>query len=64
MLLLSKRVVSLQKVLESSRIQPNYRITLTKEIRRRLKVKVGDIIVYVEDEKGNIILKKGELKPL
>lgn len=35
---------------------------MTKEIRRKLKAKVGDIIVYVEDERGNVIIKKAELK--
>jgi AbrB family looped-hinge helix DNA binding protein len=48
----------------NSRVQPNYRITLIKSVRKKLNVKIGDIVVYVEDEKGNIILKKGELRPL
>jgi len=53
-----------QKVIGSSKVQPNYRITLISEVRKKLKLKIGDIIIYVEDEKGNIILKKGELKPV
>jgi len=52
----------LQRVIGSSKVQPNYRITLIKKVRKKLKVDIGDIIIYVEDEKGNITLKKGELK--
>lgn len=48
----------------SSKIQPNYRITLTKAIRKKLNVKVGDIVLYIEDERGNILIKKGQLKPI
>jgi len=54
----------LKKVLGSSRVQANYRITLIREVQKKLNVKIGDIVVYVEDEEGNIILKKGELKPI
>jgi len=50
--------------LGSSRIQPNYRITLTKIIRQKLNVKIGDTVIYMEDQKGNIIIKKGQLKPI
>ena len=52
----------MKKVLGSSRVQANYRITLIREVQKKLNVKIGDIVVYVEDEEGNIILKKGELK--
>lgn len=54
----------MEKTLGNSRVQPNYRVTLVKSVRRKLNVKIGDIVVYIEDEKGNIILKKGELRPL
>jgi bifunctional DNA-binding transcriptional regulator/antitoxin component of YhaV-PrlF toxin-antitoxin module len=54
----------LDKVLGSTKVQPNNRITLIKEIQSKLKVKVGDIVMYIEDEKGNIIIKKGQLKPI
>jgi len=52
----------MEKIVANSRVQPGFRITLTKEIRRKLKAKVGDIIVYLEDERGNVIIKKAELK--
>jgi bifunctional DNA-binding transcriptional regulator/antitoxin component of YhaV-PrlF toxin-antitoxin module len=58
------RVSTLEKVLGSSKVQPNNRVTLTKGIRKKLKVTIGDIVIYVEDEKGNIIIKKGQLKPV
>jgi len=54
----------LQRIIGSSKIQPNYRITLITTIREKLDVEVGDLILFVEDERGDIILRKGELKPL
>jgi len=50
------------EIVANSRVQPGYRITLTKDIRRKLKARVGDIIAFIEDERGNIIIKKAELK--
>jgi AbrB family looped-hinge helix DNA binding protein len=52
----------MDKIIANSRVQPGFRITLTKEIRRKLKTKVGDIIAFIEDDRGNIIIKKAELK--
>ena len=52
----------MDKIVGNSRVQPSFRITITKEVRRRLKVKIGDTVAFVEDERGNIILKKAELK--
>jgi len=46
-----------EKVLGTSKVGPKYRITLVKSIQTKLKVKIGDIIVFMEDEKGNIFLK-------
>ncbi|WGM89319.1 MAG: hypothetical protein NUK63_10500 [Candidatus Bathyarchaeum tardum] len=54
----------MEKVLGSSKIQPNNRITVIKQIQKKLRVKIGDIIIYIEDEKGNIIIKKGQLNPV
>lgn len=45
-------------------VQPNFRVTLSRKVQKKLKVDIGDIVVYIEDDKGNIIVKKGELKPL
>lgn len=52
----------MEKVLGSSKVQPNYRVTVVRNVQKKLNVKIGDIVVYVEDEKGNVILKKGQLK--
>ena len=57
-------VLKLEKVLGSSTVQSNNRVTLVKQIQKKLNVKIGDIVIYVEDEKGDIILKKGQLKPV
>ena len=54
----------MDKIVANSRVQPGFRITLTKEIRKRLKVKVGDMMAFIEDEYGNIVIKKAELKTI
>jgi bifunctional DNA-binding transcriptional regulator/antitoxin component of YhaV-PrlF toxin-antitoxin module len=46
-----------EKVLGTSKVGPKFRITLVKPVQTKLKVKIGDLIVFVEDEKGNVILK-------
>jgi hypothetical protein len=45
-------------------VQPNNRITVIRQVQKKLNVKIGDIVIYVEDEKGNITIKKGQLKPI
>jgi AbrB family looped-hinge helix DNA binding protein len=50
------------KIVANSRVQPGFRVTLTKEIRKKLKTKVGDMIAFIEDEQGNVLIKKAELK--
>ena len=52
----------MDKIMANSRVQPGFRITLTKDIRKKLKAKVGDLIIFIEDERGNIIIKKAELR--
>jgi len=63
-ILLNERVSPSEKILGTSKVQPNYRVTLIRKVQKKLKVNVGDIVVYIEDKKGNIIIKKGEFKPL
>lgn len=47
------------KIINTSRIQRNFRITLVKAVRPKLgKPKVGDIIGFYEDSEGKIIIKK------
>lgn len=59
-----ERVKPLEKVLGNSKVQPNNRITLIRQIQKKLNVKTGDIVVFVEDEKGNIVIKKGQVKAI
>jgi AbrB family looped-hinge helix DNA binding protein len=54
----------MDKILGDSRVQPNFRVTLTKEVRRRLRVKVGDTVAYSEDQDGNVVIRKAELRPV
>jgi AbrB family looped-hinge helix DNA binding protein len=54
----------MDRIIANSRVQPGFRITLTREIRKKLKTKVGDIVAFIEDEHGNIIIKKAELKAI
>lgn len=47
------------KIIDTSKIQENFRITLVETVRDKLdKPKVGDIIGFYEDGEGNIIIKK------
>jgi bifunctional DNA-binding transcriptional regulator/antitoxin component of YhaV-PrlF toxin-antitoxin module len=44
-------------VLGTSKVDPRYRITLVQPIPELLGVKAGDLIVFVRDEEGNVILR-------
>jgi bifunctional DNA-binding transcriptional regulator/antitoxin component of YhaV-PrlF toxin-antitoxin module len=55
------RVIQVEKVLGTSKVGPKYRITLVKPVQTKLKVKIGDLVVFVQDEKGNILLKVSKL---
>ena len=54
-------MAQVEKVLGTSKVGPKYRITLVKPVQERLKVEIGDLVVFVEDEKGNILLKVSRL---
>jgi AbrB family looped-hinge helix DNA binding protein len=54
----------MDRILGDSRVQPNFRVTLTKEVRRRLKVKVGDTVAFSEGEDGSVVIRKAELRPV
>ena len=51
----------MDKVLGTSKMQANDRITVIRQVKKKLGVKVGDLVVYVEDEKGNVVLRKVQL---
>jgi len=47
------------KIIDTSKIQENFRITLVENVRiKLLNPKVGDIVGFYEDSEGNIIIKK------
>jgi bifunctional DNA-binding transcriptional regulator/antitoxin component of YhaV-PrlF toxin-antitoxin module len=54
----------LEKILGVSKVQPNNRITIIRKVQKKLNVNVGDVLMFIEDDKGNITIKKVHLKPL
>ena len=54
----------MEKPLGSSKVQPNFRVTLTGDVRKRLGVKVGSLVVFLENEKGEVVVKRAELRPV
>jgi bifunctional DNA-binding transcriptional regulator/antitoxin component of YhaV-PrlF toxin-antitoxin module len=46
-----------ETVLGTSKVDPRFRITLVQPIPELLGVNVGDLIVFVRDTGGNVILK-------
>ena len=51
----------MEKILGTSKVGPKYRITLVKSVQEKLNVKIGDLIIFIENEKGNIFLKVSRL---
>ena len=50
------------KIIDHTRVQSSYRVTLTDEVRRKLGgVEVGDEIAFVLDGKGSVTLKKAKV---
>lgn len=46
-----------ETVLGTSKVDPRYRITLVQPIPELIRAKVGDLIVFVRNEEGNVALK-------
>ncbi len=40
-------------------MSPKNMITIPKDVRKKLKIKSGEYVMFYEDENGNIIIKKG-----
>jgi hypothetical protein len=57
-------IVYMTKVIVNTKVQPNNRITVIRQVQKKLNMKIGGIIIYVEDGKANIIIKKGQLRPV
>jgi bifunctional DNA-binding transcriptional regulator/antitoxin component of YhaV-PrlF toxin-antitoxin module len=51
----------MDRVLGTSKVQPNNRITVLKKVQKKLGLKIGDLVVYIEDDKGNVVLRKVQL---
>ncbi len=48
------------KIIQVSKITSNRQVTIPKEIMKRLKLKVGDQLLWIERDK-DIIIKKGKI---
>jgi bifunctional DNA-binding transcriptional regulator/antitoxin component of YhaV-PrlF toxin-antitoxin module len=46
-----------ETVLGTSKVDPRFRITLVQPIPELLGVKVGDLIVFVRDTGGNVVVR-------
>lgn len=44
-------------VLGTSKVDPRYRITLVQPIPELLGVKAGDLIVFVQDDEGRVVIR-------
>jgi bifunctional DNA-binding transcriptional regulator/antitoxin component of YhaV-PrlF toxin-antitoxin module len=46
-----------ETVLGTSKVDPHFRITLVQPIPELLGVNVGDLIVFVRDNGGNVVIR-------
>ena len=53
-----------QKIIGTSKIGPKYRITLIKEVQEKLNANIGDVILYIEEPDGKIVIKVGSYDQL
>lgn len=49
-------------MLGTSKVDPRYRITLVQPIPELLGVNVGDLIVFVRDEEGNVNIRVSSIR--
>ena len=45
--------------MQAVKVLPKWQITIPKDVRKKLKIHVGDMMV-VEERKGEIVLKRGK----
>ncbi len=50
------------KVLGTSKISSNNKITLVKEVTSKLDIMEGDLVMFVEEEDGRIYIRTSEIK--
>ena len=53
--------IPVNRILGTSKLTSKYQVTIPKPAREKLGVKVGDIIVFVEED-DKIYLARGEVK--
>jgi len=53
-----------ETVLGTSKVDPRFRITLVQPIPDILGVKAGDLIIFVQDEDGDVKIKVSNIPPL
>jgi len=51
----------MKKVIGSSKITRKYQITLPSDVRTKYDFKIGDLVLFIE-ENGKLILAKSEIK--
>jgi hypothetical protein len=45
-------------LIDAKKVMKESRVVLSPYIREKLKLNVGDVVNFIEDEEGNIYLKK------
>lgn len=51
-----------ESVLGTSKIDPRFRITLVQPIPELLNAKVGDIVVFSQDDEGRICIRSSSVR--
>jgi len=51
-------MVEKMKFLGSSKVSTHYRVSIVYDVARQMELKIGDRILFCENEKGEIIIKK------
>ncbi len=49
----------MSKIIGTTKLTDDGKITLIADVRKKLEVHGGDVIVFEENEKGNMIVRKG-----
>lgn len=49
----------MEKVLGTSSVSTGHKTTIVKRVVEKLDIEPGDLIVFVEDDDGNIVIRKG-----
>ena len=49
--------------MDNSKVQRNFRVTLTRGVRSKLSIRVGSLIDFLESDRGDVVVKRAELRP-